>query len=283
MNIITKRGSILTITLWLIATMAVFGLGLARMSRATYGFSKRMRDDFLSLNAVKAVVESAIEDRKNDLTPLYDTVSELENDKDYIAGDLRVEYVLVDEGVKININKVTSTVLKNLPSMDMDKAVAITSSKYKPFPLKEKILMLDEIDEEDYEEIKDFITVYGGGGVNINTCDEEILGYLGLDDTLVGRIMEFRSGEDGELYTEDDGVFESAESIVEAIMETIFLTASEKTELQVFAGKRLVSVKSDYYQINATVYFNDKVIKRYFIMIGKGAGGEYGILGWKEQ
>jgi len=258
-------------------------VGLARMSRATYGFSKRMRDDFLSLNAVKAVVRSAIEDRKNDLTPLYDTVSELGNNEDYIVGDLRIEYVLEDEGVKININNVKSTVLKDLPSMDMDKAIAITSSKYKPFSLKEKILMLDEIDEEDYEEIKDFITVYGEGGVNINTCSEEILGYLGLDDTLASRIMEYRMGEDGELYTEDDGIFESTESIVESIMGTIYLTVSEKTEMEAFVGKGLVSVKSDYYQVNATVYFNDKVIKRFSVTIGKGRGaGEYGILGWKE-
>jgi len=264
--------------------MAVFGVGLARMSRATYGFSKRLRNDFLALNAVKGVVYSSIEDRKNDLTPAYDTLSEIENDEDYLVGDLRIEYILVNEGIKININKVNSTILKDLPSMNMDKAIAITSSKYKPFALKEKIMMLDEIDEENYKEIEDLITVYGEGGININTCDEEMVGYLGLDDTLISRIMEFRSGEDGELYTKDDGVFESVESIVENLMETIYLTAGEKAELEMFVGKKLVSVKSDHYQVNATVYFSDKVIKRFFVMIGKSeGGGEYEILGWREQ
>ncbi|MBU1083544.1 MAG: general secretion pathway protein GspK, partial [Candidatus Omnitrophica bacterium] len=254
-----------------------------KLTRTTYQFSRRVKNDFIVLNAVQAIVSSAIADRESDLTPAYDTLSELQEEGEYIVGDIKLIYSLKDEGAKININMVNSSVLKNLPSMDMDKAIAITSSKYRPFYPKEQILVLDDIEEEDYEEIKDLITVYGNGRININTCSEEMMGYLELDDTLISRIIEFRMGEDGEMYTPDDGVFESDAAIAGALKEKIYLTEREQQELNMMAGQRLFSVRSDVYRIESEAYSAGKSVRKHSVLIGRGkGGGGYRILEWNE-
>ncbi|MFH1836544.1 MAG: hypothetical protein ABH862_00325 [Candidatus Omnitrophota bacterium] len=283
----TKRGSILTVVLWLITTMALFGVGLARISRTAYSFSNRVRNDLIALNAIKAVTYSVMADRLNDMSPAQDSVSELSAENEYTAGDIVIKYSMEDEERKININKAPSSLLKELPSMDMDIAIEITSSLNKPFYPKEQVLVLDDMDEDIYNDIKDLITVYGEGLININTCGEEVLKIAGMDDALIGRIMEFRAGKASEETEEGGvsaGVFESMGSFLNDIQEQVYLTEGEKQELKVLIGKKLFTVKSNNYTIKASAYFKDKLIRKYSVTIGKkNSEKEYSIMEWREE
>jgi len=60
-----------------------------------------------------------------------------------------------------------------------------------------------------FDKIKDKLTIYGSGAVNINTADSTILQYLGLSPQLVDKINRFRKGIDGKEKTEDDNIFKS--------------------------------------------------------------------------
>lgn len=279
-----KKGLVLIVTLWLITIMSIFGIGLARISWSGYRFAKFRTDGFLSLSAINSLVAMSKLNRLDDLTSGYDTMSELPEEAEYESNNLKIIYSLIDEERKININRASSLILKKLPDMDMDKAVAIVNSKFKPFRIKEELLLIDEIDEEDYVKIKDLITVHGQGGVNINTSSQDILEALGMEQSLLTRIMNFRKGEDGELYTEDDGWFESRGTIIDSLREKFYLSLTEEQTLVSLISKNILGVQSDNYQIKACVYANDKLVDRYSIVFGKEEGlNRYSIKEWTQD
>jgi len=273
-----QAGSVLVIALFLICIIAVFGIGLARISWANYRFSRLRSNKFLAREAMKAVVLSLKLDRMNDATPTYDTSSELPKETEYKFGGLILTYSVIDEESKININTVTSSELKELPGMDKKKASAIIDSDYRPFYLKNALLALDEIDEESYAEIKDSVTIYGNGMVNINTCSESVLTALGLKDDLINRIMDFRLGADGKTGTSDDGFCDSQSSIITDLTEGTYLSLSEEQAIVSLVSKNLLGVKSDNYAIEADVYVDQRPVSKYFVVIGKeGIKNKYNV------
>lgn len=276
-----KEGAILVLALWLITIMAIFGVGLARISWSGYKFSKLKSDRFRSLYAIDRLITMSKLDRMSDITSSYDTFSEFPEKEEYKSGNLKIIYSLLDEERKININNTPRSILENLPDMDQKKARAITKSEYKPFNVKEKLLLMDEIDEEDYTKIKDLITIYGNGQVNINTCSKEMLEILGMERNLVSTIVNFRKGEDGELRTEDDRFFESTEDIIDSLREELYLSLGDEQELISLISKNLLNVKSHNYQIKADVYTSGKLVDKYFVIFGKTEGSnKYTIKEW---
>lgn len=264
-----KRGSVLVIILWLISTLSIFGAGLAKLSWSAYNFAKWRQDHFFALHAVNSVFLITKFERKNDITPNYNSLLELSHEEEYKTGNINVVYSLIDEERKVNINKASSSVLKNLPSMNADIAVKIINSEYRPFVPKEKLFFVDSINEKIFNEIKDWITIYGDGAVNINTCEKETLSFLGMDEDMISRIMAFRIGEDNELYTEDDGIFESSGEILNKLKEKSSLTLREEQDLVSLISKNVLGVNSQTYRLEAKVYSQKKLITEYSTVFGK--------------
>ncbi|MFH1846350.1 MAG: hypothetical protein ABH869_02200 [Candidatus Omnitrophota bacterium] len=279
----TKNGMVLIMVVWLISILAVFGIGLARFSWSAYHFAQWQINNFLAGPAMENVLLISKFDRMNDSTPAYDTLFEFTNAGKYDAGMLTVEYSIIDEERWININKTPSLILKDLPEMDMDKAVAVVNSEYKPYYPKEELMYVEEITETEYEGLKDFITIYGLGKINFNTCGEDVLAFLGLDQDLIEDIVFYRKGEDGDFGTEDDGIFTSTGSIVNTIMSNSSITSSEKTKLETLISKGMLGVSSDNYRIEAGVYFKTKKIAGYSVIFGPGKTlGTYAVKEWRE-
>jgi len=279
----TNKGTVLVMVLWFITVLAIFGMGLGRVSWSVYRFARWQMSNLVGNNAVNAIVLMAEFDRENDLTPDYDSLGEIAFEKEYETGRVLVIYSLIDEERKININKTGSLILQNLPSMDMDKAVAIVNSEFKPFSPKEEIMAVEEIEREDYDAIKNVVTIYGTGAVNINTAPVETFDLVGMDSDLSSQILKYRIGEDGELYTEDDGIFESTGEIVDNLKEVGALTLSEEQDLISLISKKLLDVKSSSYEIQADVYVNDKLVDSYSVIIGKDEKKDkYSVLEWKQ-
>jgi len=278
-----NRGSVLVTVLWLITTMALFAIGLTRITSATYRFAKRQEGNVISADAVNAIVMQLKSALLDDITPDYDTFSELLKGEKIEIGQVIIVYSISDETSRININTANSATVEKFPSLNSDKATEIRTSEYRPFYPKEELMMIDEIDEDIYNEIKDIITVYGSGRININTCSEDILEYIGLDQGLIDAIVVYRKGEDGEEGTEDDGFFESTDIIVSNIKERFRLTAREEQEISDFITKNIFGVNSDHYRIEADVYLNKKPIKRFLVIMGKDVNNnDYKIKEWKE-
>ncbi|MFH1395031.1 MAG: hypothetical protein ABIH09_02620 [Candidatus Omnitrophota bacterium] len=274
-----SKGVVLVTVLWFITVLAIFGMGLGRVSWSVYNFARWRENKLAGEQAVRGIVLMLKLDRKDDLTPEYDSLTELAQEREYKFGNIKIVYYMIDEESKININEATSLILQNLPSMDMDKAVELVNSELKPFFPKEEILKVEDIEKEDYAEMKDFITVYGTGAVNMNTCSKEILEILDFDAGLIDSIMEFRAGEDEELYTEDDGIFDSTSYIITSLNECRSLSLTEEQAINSLISKKLLGVKGSFYTIHADVYVNDKLVDSYAVLIGKEE--TYSVYDWQ--
>lgn len=283
-SIAMKKGLVLVVTIWLVIIMSIFGVGLARAARADYFFARFRMNKFISGELVNAVLVLCKKSRMADESLGCDTLAELEQETELTCGPTKIVYFLVDEEGKININTASSSVLKELPDMDMEKAGAIVNSEFRPFLMKEEILKVEEIEEEDYGKIKDLITVYGDGQINANTCSEEVMEIIGIDSGVAEKIVSFRIGDDGKLYTEDDGVFSTVSDITAKLEEKYGLSNKEKLNLMTLVAKGLLSVKSGYFSIEATVSANQKIVDRYSIVIGKEKNtSKYSVKRWEAR
>ena len=94
-------------------------------------------------------------------------------------------------------------------------------------------------DEGDGLRLKDIITVYGDGKVNVNTADLSVLScLLGGNVDLAQSIIEYRAGPDGEDGTKDDQPFNSISEVKPIIGEAAYGPFS-----------KLIKVNSDIFRI----------------------------------
>jgi general secretion pathway protein K len=113
------------------------------------------------------------------------------------------------------------------------------------FTVTEEMLLVKGMTPELFNSIKDYVTVFGAGKVNVNTASERVFVSLGMTDALSKKIVDFRSGSDGISGTADDNVFTSVdiESVVPALSnEEVFAIGNLKNSF---------TTKSDYFKIEA--------------------------------
>lgn len=197
-----------------------------------------------------------------------------------------IRYGLTDEERKININKVPQSVLASFfeiaADIDDDEAAEIAASiedwrdedddfreegaegedyyekLQAPYPAKnadfgvpEELLMVKGLTREIFDSVKNRITVYGAGAVNINTADAVVLLGLGMDKKLVRKIIHFRSGSDGAEGTEDDNVFKETGAITKNLSEEERTTGSDNSLILRLISEGLLSVRSDNFRGNS--------------------------------
>jgi len=214
-----------------------------------------------------------------------DYVSFAYNFWDESKGDFSIFYGLVDEARKININKASYDVLKSLfmqLGLDELKADEVSSSiidwrdqdsdlsspnsaedsyyrflknpyeaKDSDFEVLEELILIRGMDKDIFEKIKDYLTVYGDGKININTASSSVLVALGLEPHLARKIVSFRAGEDGILGTEDDNVFRNTEEIINRLGN--ILTEQEKNNLLKIVEQQVFCVDSNFFTLNCVV------------------------------
>ncbi len=163
------------------------------------------------------------------------------------SGKPKPVYALRDEERKINLNLADQDLLKRIldtfwsqlqsPPEGMDAstlAQAIVAwrledpanppreewyvtgkPKKRPFDQLEELFLFTGMTPELFDKLKEWVTVYGGGKVNVNTAPRQVLEIL-VDPppngwaSLIGKIVAFRVGDDGILGTADDEAFENA-------------------------------------------------------------------------
>jgi len=248
----------------------------------------------------KAGVKRAILEIERDETDTYDALSDLwSNNKEafekvelgdgsftigyqasrYTPQAEEIRYGLIDEERKININKVSHSVLKKL----FEIACGITSQeasdiadsiidwrdeddeprdngaedgyysglnpgypcKNEDFEILEELLLVKGVTQEIFDKAKDVITVYGEGLVNINTAEGLVLQVLGMNEELVEKVMSFRNGSDGEELTKDDNVFEDVGAIADTLNSIEKLSNSEIAQINKIFSFGFLCVRSD--------------------------------------
>ena len=129
-------------------------------------------------------------------------------------------------------------------------------AKNAAFETLEELLLVRGIDENVFRKIRNYVTIYGGGRININTASKAVLLALGLNEDTVSKIMGFRAGEDGITATADDNIFDLSSTIVLKLSQFADLSAAEVAQLNTVAGKYL-STKSGNFSAKCSVKLNN--------------------------
>lgn len=211
---------------------------------------------------------------------------------------------MMDEERKININTAPQNVLENLLN-GVNENITIAASiiawrspppgiddayyeslehpyqcKHGKFSTPEELLLVKGINQQLFDKIKDYITVFGSAEaftVNINTASEKVL-FAILDtpelaeigiDAIISEIMGFRKGNDGIIGTADDGIYRDIGRI--------------PLPTQAESLRNSFTIKSDYFRIESKGAIDrSKTEKKLAAIATKDAGGNYKLVSYHE-
>jgi general secretion pathway protein K len=198
-------------------------------------------------------------------------------------------YGLIDEERKLNINKADAeTLTRFFGFFEIEKADELASSvidwrdedsettkggaeksyynrlqyPYSPrdglFESIYELPLVKGMDDEFFEAIKDYVTVFGEGRININTAQREALNAIGFSEPLITKITEYRNGIDAKPFTPDDRPFKSAAEMKSDLDAFKYLSDDEKKQIDKAVSEGLIGVKSQYFEVRATGTLGNK-------------------------
>lgn len=137
-------------------------------------------------------------------------------------------YRLEDAERRISLNTSPEEIFDNIEELSFTTVSAIMRRRGGELDSDERALFmtvedarhLDGVEEAVWEGgvdkpgLRDLLTVYGEGRININTAPREVLEAVpDLDESVISQIIAFRAGKDGTLMTEDDRGFRSLDAL----------------------------------------------------------------------
>ncbi len=224
-----------------------------------------------------------------------------------------IRYGLIDEESKVNINKADIPVMARLFNLlgleeqeardlaesivdwrDVDSELSgpggAEDAYYRALPLSyeakdaefqtpDELLLVKGADENNFLKIKEHITIYGDGRVNLNTAGRPVLLALGLSENVVDLILVFRNGKDNVSGTADDSHFEEISEVALKINEAGNLSQAEQAQINNLISGSFVTLKSSNFTVRSSAFpgrgkFNQEVTS---VISRKGK-----ILYWKE-
>lgn len=174
-----KNGVTLILTLWVLVVLSLLALCFTYrahiQSQLVSFFLKEERVFFLTQEGINRAIKEISKDSNS-----FDALNENWCLPIIVAKkDEKIFALIRDEESKININTTSLAVLKKL--FATDEKIIQEIIKRRPFDTKDEILNIEGITAEDYygskyrKGIRDLITVWGDGRININTVSKEVL------------------------------------------------------------------------------------------------------------
>lgn len=207
------RGSILVVSLWLLAALAVLAVSLAG---SLSGEARLLRYRVAQLQAktwARAGVYLALQQLGRDLQAGGEGFDWLGDEWALPAQDVRVAggslaIRIIDEERKLDLNAAGEPLLADfLDDAGAARAIAAyRDSAHRPLVRLEELWELPDLpdDAELRQRLAASATVWTSGRVNINTVDRGVLAAFSADEILADRLVESRPGPDGRLGTSDD-------------------------------------------------------------------------------
>ncbi len=143
--------------------------------------------------------------------------------------DDEASFIITDEERFININTVPKELLENIKSMDRGLERQIWTRRTKeehegdgiiPFSAIEELRCMRGMDDDNWfgadgkPGLKDLVTVWGGGQINVNTASKDVLMCVpGVKEIDIDTVLKYRAGSDGETNTADDRGFMSLDDM----------------------------------------------------------------------
>jgi len=202
-------------------------------------------------------------------------------------GTRKTRYGVQDEESKINLNtaspKVLSTILQIMAGLKEKKANSIGYSivdwrdsdsflnhpthgaeddyyedldfsygaKDSDFQVLDELLLVRDMTSEIFSKVRDKLTVYGDGEINVNTASREVLLALGLGERLVNKILDYRAGTDREEATQDDRAFTQVKAIAASLSGVFTMSSSEVASVSNLLSAKALSVQSKHFRVRS--------------------------------
>ena len=207
---------------------------------------------------------------------------------------------MMDEERKVNINTASQEVLQNLFGAGSEELVASIlfwrntpiavgpnddiyyQGLEHPYACKkgkldviEELLLVRHMTPEIFNSVKEYITVYGEGNININTASRKVFMALGMPAPLADKIVEFRNGADGEKGTADDEVFLTVDidqpySELNPKSSRIYDYLIDPEKQMIANIKNSFTIKSNYFRIDSEAAIDrSKIGKRALSIVAR--------------
>ncbi len=272
------RGAILFVAIGTIAVLSILVVGTTSAVTQQLKLAKYITDADTSCYAASSALEIIRSFFYNDASPNQITLYDLRK-RDIPQGPVTLQVSLTDEQALMNLHKADSAMLSRLPGLsDNPSCVDQIAAAGANLSVKEDILLLDGASEEVYKQFKDELTIFGAGAVNINTASSQALQYLGMDEALSAKIIEFRNGDDAVEATQDDRIFDITANIVTSL-EPYGLSSEEITLLNSTVASGLLATTSSFIRLHIVVEKAGKSLAVYEIVMNLGTGKA---VFWKE-
>lgn len=303
----TQRGSILMVTLWLVAILGLVASALAFHSRTelrltAFHWDQERLTQTAKLKAAHAatLVENSTGAWTLGTLAGWNAVLFPTSDDNIPA-----PHFVTDETSRINLNTASKEILERLIGYrdvtaaildwrDVDSDLSsggaendFYQSLSTPYscrngPIKSvaELLLIKGMTPELYQEIKNNVTVEGPGTVNINTASMEVLSALGASSALVGKILTSRKGPDGVEGTADDVVFINLKGVPDQLAKRWPLTVSDRFSWQGIEDK--LTVHGTAVRLQFTARLEDTASTRR-IQIVINPGEDVPVREWVEQ
>ena len=147
---------------------------------------------------------------------------------DEFADDV-CEYTIRDECSLISINAAKEDLIKEIEGISFSARRSILRRRAgvpranvpkQPFQAIEELLYTQGIGDDDWFGtdrqigLRDLLTCWGDGRINVNTASAEVLSCIPkLGETAIEAIVDYRAGGDGDLRTSDDKDFRSIDDV----------------------------------------------------------------------
>ena len=313
-NVKADDGSIVILVLWILAILALLGLGIGFATSLDQRLVSYQRDRLTALYLAKAGYVRALAELRRDPTPQVDSFldpwahsPEAFREAALGGGSFTVSYRLrgdggsdglvygvVDEDRKINLNSAPKAVLIMLPGMpeeiadsiaDWRKQRALGERRDRAFKVLEELLLVEGMTDEVFQVLRPFVTIYTDGKVNLNTAPREVLKALGMGEGLVNKLLRFRSGRDDIRGTGDDQIFTTLASAGLQLNAFDSLTPQEAAQLTNLIVQNRLKVTSSFFRIYASGRVRDgKIIRSVEGVVQRGTGPSDSLvlLAWHE-
>lgn len=306
-----REGFVLVSVLWILAILTVLSLGFARRATIERQAAWYTLDIARAQQMARGAVERGIAELANKsaidamhhqegytgLDQRWAIPVDVLHETDYFAAssdpmlaDERCVYQLTDCESRINVNNAPEEVLREIPGLSTGAVRKIVRRRdpqdddFDPMTYFsiQQIWALDEVEDEDWfgkrpgEGLRDILTTWGSGQININTASEPVMRALTeIDASVIQAILGHRIGEDGELGTKDDRAFKS----LDELQEQVQMSGEKLTEFQ-----RFCTLQSNYFMIDAYATLRGgKIVAHCSATVLADSSSERAVVQWSEN
>lgn len=131
-----------------------------------------------------------------------------------------------------------------------------------PFEMPDELLLIKGMDRAKYEILRNFVTVYGNGQVNVNTASKQVLIALGLNETVADKILAQRRGPDGVDNTADDHMFYRTFDIATEVNAYAKMEDAEMRMIDSLNQRGVLGTNSYYFTVNCLAFLKGTNEKR---------------------